>query len=240
MRHHQPELSTSAESVVDNVGHERAINPFGELFHQAIHYLSMSLQIQYRGVVKAFGDTHIVHHFEASFQLIYRQKKDIFLVDDLVSADLKIAVALRNLDNPLLLLRRIDITILQRHEASILSFFSIVFQSGDKTLLVVLVAGINLSQINSQKDKVFRQAFLQGFYYIMFVFCGEWLTVNNLFNKIVIHLDSTPSRNRYTFQFAIQEADTIAVPENPIRGFLTSLLSNFIGYLPAKTDVRVA
>lgn len=116
MRQHQPELSTSAESVVDNVGHERAINPFGELFHQAIHYLSMSLQIQYRGVVKAFGDTHIVHHFEASFQLIYRQKKDIFLVDDLVSADLKIAVALRNLDNPLLILRRIDITILQRHE----------------------------------------------------------------------------------------------------------------------------
>lgn len=50
----------------------------------------------------------------------------------------------------------------------------------------------------------------------MFVFTGEWLTVNDLFYEGVIHLNSTLSRNGYTLQFAVQKADTIAIPEDPI------------------------
>ena len=127
----------------------------------------MSLKIRYRGVVKAFGEAHIGHHLQTAFQLVYRQKKDFFLVDNVVPTGLKITVALRNLDNPLLILRRIDITILQRHETSIVLFIGIVVKPWDYSLLVVLVAGINLSQIYSQKDKVLRQAFFQRLNYVL-------------------------------------------------------------------------
>ena len=95
-------------------------------------------------------------------------------------------------------------------------FICIVVEPWDYSLFVVPVAGIYLSQIYSKKDKVLRQAFFQWFYNIMFVFTGEWLTVNDLFYEGVIHLNSTLSRNGYTLQFAVQKADTIAIPEDPI------------------------